>query len=94
MIHWTYASQYLQTCFLSSGIVKRAVLLLERHRTVIENEYQCTVYMSDFVQKHQLIDEELKKERARGQVIKKRFVISDIVVVILIILFNSCVAYQ
>ena len=27
--HWTYASQYLKTCFLTRGIVKRAILLYQ-----------------------------------------------------------------
>ena len=38
--HLTYASQYMKTCYLTPGIVKKALLLLERHRTVIENEYE------------------------------------------------------
>ena len=38
--HWIYASQYLKTCFLTSGIVSNARLLLERHRAVIDNHIQ------------------------------------------------------
>ena len=38
--HWTYASQYMKTCFLTPSIGKKAQLLLLRHLTVIENEYE------------------------------------------------------
>ena len=36
---WIYVSQYLKTCYLTSGIVNKALLLLKRHQTVIEDEY-------------------------------------------------------
>ena len=39
ILHWIYASQYMKTCFLISGMVQKARLLFERHRTVIESEY-------------------------------------------------------
>ena len=38
--HLIYASQYLKTCFLTRGIVERAVLIFHRHKTIVENEYQ------------------------------------------------------
>ena len=55
--HWTYASQYLKTCFLTKGIVKRAVLLFQRHKAVIENDYETTSQLDEFVQKHSSIDD-------------------------------------
>ena len=54
--HWIYASQYIKTCFLTQGIVKKAVLLLERHRTVIGNSYEHTSSFNNFVRKNVAID--------------------------------------
>ena len=33
--HWFYASQYLKTCFLVRGIVERAFLLFQKHKTIL-----------------------------------------------------------
>ena len=54
--HWAFASQYMQTCFLIPGINKKARLLLARHLTVIESEYERTTGISDFVKQHDEID--------------------------------------
>ena len=40
--HWIYASQYMKTCCLVPGLVKRARLLLQRHCMTIANEYERT----------------------------------------------------
>ena len=37
--HWSYASQYLKTCFLVPDVVNKAYLLLAKHLTVIKNRY-------------------------------------------------------
>ena len=39
----------------TSSIVKKARLLLERHLTVIENEYERTNLMSDFFQSEEFV---------------------------------------
>ena len=52
--HLTYAAQYLKTYYLTPGIIQKAHLLLERYRTVIENDFEaCT---KEFVSKHRWID--------------------------------------
>ena len=63
----------------------KARLLLERNISVIENEYERTGLMSDFIQKHEAIDAEIKKERQRRNFIKNVFLILDIVFTSLII---------
>ena len=35
--HWTFASQYLQTCILIPSIVKKKILLLKMYEEKIEN---------------------------------------------------------
>ena len=47
--HWIYTSQYLKTSFLTRGIVKKAILLYHRNKTVIENEYGRTTTTSEFI---------------------------------------------
>ena len=37
--HWIFASQYLKTCALTQDIVKKALLLLGKYRTLIETKY-------------------------------------------------------
>ena len=73
--HWMYASQYLKTYYLTAGIVKKANLLLERNRTVIDNEYETTSIMSSFVYKHFAIDAQLKEEKSKSKRIKKIFLL-------------------
>ena len=82
--HWIYASQYLKTRFLTSGIVNRAVLLFQRHKTVIENSYETTSQWSDFVSSHSSIDAAMKHEKARAQKIDKIFLFIDIILMALI----------
>ena len=60
----------MKTCVLIPGLVNRAQLLLARHITVIENEYEVTTLASDFVRKHKEIDHDIKKEKMRGKKIK------------------------
>lgn len=58
--HWIYASQYLKTCFLTSGIVEKAVLIHERHQTVIEDQYlQKTMSYTHFISSHDAIDADI-----------------------------------
>ena len=90
MCHWIYASQYMKTCVLIPGLVNRAQLLLARHITVIENEYEVTTLLSDFVRKHKEIDHDIKKEKMRGKRVNKTFFMIDgIVAVMLLSLFSS-----
>ena len=82
--HWIYASQYLKTCFLTSGIVNKALLLLARHKTVIENEYNRTSLMSDFIRNNDAIDTDIKNERNRSKRIHKTFFMIDLVSAVLV----------
>ena len=59
--------------------------MLERHKTVIENEYENTSPISEFVFKHFAIDYELKKERERSKSVKRTFLILDCVVTALVL---------
>ena len=34
--HWIYASQYLKTCLLTRGILRRAILLFKRNKTIVD----------------------------------------------------------
>ena len=36
--HWTYASQYMKTCILIPGLIRKAGLLFESHSKTIKNE--------------------------------------------------------
>ena len=54
--HWVYASQYVKTCFLALGMVKKARLLLARHLTIIEDEFKLNLPPSDFIKRHTEID--------------------------------------
>ena len=53
--HWTYASQYLKTCLLTRGILKKAILLFQRNKTVID-EHDLNSKWFEFVQKNETID--------------------------------------
>ena len=75
--HWTYASQYLKTCFLTKDIIKRAVLLFQRNKTTIV-EHGSTQYWNEFVREHNKIDEALKNEKSRTKAIKRVFLFIDI----------------
>ena len=74
----------MKTCFLTSSIIKKALLLLERYSTVIENEYEQTTELSEFVKKHVSIDSEINSEKVRSRSIQLIFLILDIVIPILI----------
>ena len=74
----------MKTCFLTSSIIKKALLLLERYSTVIENEYEQTTELSEFVKKHVSIDSEINSEKVRSRSIQLIFLILDIVISILI----------
>ena len=52
---------------------------------MIENEYENTSPISEFVFKHFAIDYELKKERERSKSIKMTFLILDCVVAALVL---------
>ena len=65
-------------------MVKKAQLLFERHRTVIENEYETTSSLSSFVNKHIAIDHEMKTQKAKNKSINKKFLKIDIVVTFMI----------
>ena len=54
--------------------------MLERHRTVIDNEYEQTSNLSDFVSKHVSIDLEMKNERGRNKSVQRTFLGIDIIV--------------
>ena len=86
--HWTFASQYMKTCFLTKGIVKKACLLLERHQTVIENELEHSNTLNSFFIKHAYIDQEVKNEQAKSNYIQKIFLIIDIS--FMIVILGSC----
>ena len=50
--HWTYASQYMKTCMLIPGLLNKARLLLERHKTAIKDEYDPTLPTNEFLRRH------------------------------------------
>ena len=77
--HWIYASQYLKTSFLTRGIVKKAILLFQRHKTDIENNSETISYWSDFVSQHGSIDEAMNLEKARAKAIRRNFFFIDII---------------
>ena len=81
--HMIYASQYLKTYFLSSCIVKKALLLFERHRSVIDTKIARESNVSDLLSKNSIIDLEIKKERIRSKSIHKIFLIVDTIFVVL-----------
>ena len=55
--HFTYALQYLKTCHILPRLVYKAKLIVERHQTVIENDYEITTLRSTYIQRHEMIDE-------------------------------------
>ena len=81
--HMIYASQYLKTYFLSSCIVKKALLLFERHRSVIDTKIVRESNVSDLLSKNYIIDSEIKKERIRSKSVHKIFLVVDSVFVML-----------
>ena len=80
IMHWIYVSQYIKTCCLSTGIVKRAYLLLMRHRTVIDNNYETTSECSDFVRNHMSIDRDMQTERDKSRSVHRIFLVIDILI--------------
>ena len=60
---------------------------------MIENEYENTSPISEFVFKHFAIDYELKKERERSKSIKMTFLILDCVIVVLVLSLQSVLRY-
>ena len=92
--HWAYASQYVKTCFLNPSVVKKANLLLGRHLTVIENEYEPTTLVSDFIRQHDLIDADIQKEKRKNKTLGKIFLIIDILITVFIITIEAFLYYN
>ena len=68
--------------------------MLERHHTAIENEYDHSTIMSDFVRKNKLIDEEIKSERIRNNKIHRNFLIIDGLFTLSIITIEGSLLYE
>ena len=49
----------MKTYMLVPSLVSKAKLLVERHQTVVDNEYQIMISASDFVRKHNEIDTDI-----------------------------------
>ena len=47
--HFTYALQYMKTCHILPRLVFKAKLILGRHQTVIENDYEVTTLRSTYI---------------------------------------------
>ena len=60
--HLIYASQYIKTCFLIKGIVKRAILLFQRNNKEID-KFELSSQWDEFVREHITIDESIKHEK-------------------------------
>ena len=86
LCHWVYSSQYMMTYFLTSGVVERAHLLLERYRTLVDDEYEGTTSHDIFVNKHTAIEKDMNYERARNKRIKRIFSVTDIAVSVLMLI--------
>ena len=82
--HWTYASQYLKTCFLTKGIVKRAILLFQRHKAVIKKDYETTLQLDEFIRRHSSINETMQNEKTRAKSIKRIFLFIDLLLMVTI----------
>ena len=91
--HMIYTSQYVKTCFLVRGMEKKAVLLFERHKTVID-QYDSTLQWKEFVHKHNSIDEMMKQEIARSRKIYKIFLFIDIVLMTLMPCIEGFLWYE
>lgn len=84
MKHWIYTSQYVKTCLLTQGIVKKALLVYERHQSFIDKEYRPSIPIDVFVRENKSIDMEVKYEKNRKRTVKKIFIAVDIFAVVLI----------
>ena len=78
--HWAYSSQYMKTYFLTSGIVKKAHLLLEKYRSLVDQEYESNSSLEVFLKKNRSIEMEMSNEAARSKRIKRIFLLLDIAV--------------
>ena len=75
--HWVYASQYIKTCFLIKGIVKRAILLFQSNKAVVD-KFESSVKWDKFVCEQITIDEGMQREKSRAKTIQKIFLSTDI----------------
>ena len=91
--HWTYASQYLKTCLLTRGILKRAILLFQRNKTVID-EHDLNSQWFEFVQKNETIDVTLNYEKSRAKKIRKIFLFIDIVMIVMMLCSEYFLFYE
>ena len=74
----------MKTYMLIPSLVSKAKLLVERHQTVIDNEYQIMTSASDFVRKHNEIDTDIKIEKERSKKVDRKFFILDICVAVIL----------
>ena len=92
--HWIYCSQYLKTCFSIQSIGKRAILLFQRHKIAISNNYQQNMKWDDFIRNHQEIDKDMKKEKVKGLMIHRIFIIIDMIIVISLLSIEGFLNYK
>ena len=74
--HWIYASQYIKTSFLTKGIVKRAILLFQRNKAVVD-KFEPSSQWNKVVREQSTIDEGMQSEKSRAMKIHKIFLSID-----------------
>ena len=64
--------------------MKKAILLFQRHRTTISNDYGRAMNLDDFVRSHNDIDKDMRNEKAKTEEIKRVFLTIDIFLMMLL----------
>ena len=91
--HWTFASQYLQTCILIPSIVKKKILLLKMYEEKIENQFTPQGLSEEFLERHDMFDFTIAQEKNKTKKIKKVFVFINASVLSLLFCLAIYAAY-
>ena len=77
--------QYIKTCILVPGLVRKAQLLFERHSRTIKNEFEGATSVDEFVRLHNEIDRDIKMQNNWYKTVGIAFVGVDFVLYLLLI---------
>ena len=84
---WSYVSLYIQTCIILPNLWKTAVLLMKRAQVDVDNE-EINLRATEYVFRHNEIDQTVWNERKKISKIKNRFILYDSLVFMILVVAN------